>query len=173
MPFLLLIVGLGVALWFSSLSPDEDSSATPAASSNGDGSLLSLIRSYALKHGVDPSLAAAVAKQESGVKQYRGDGSVVTSSAGAIGVFQLMPGTAQGLGVDPYDLEQNVDGGTLYLSQLLTRYGGDSAKALAAYNWGLGRVDSAVTKYGDAWNEHLPNETSNYLDSILGAVGMQ
>src|SRR5579864_1756835 len=73
------------------------SSATPGAQS--------LIQQAAAKYGVDPALALAVANQESGYNQ------AARSSAGAIGIMQLMPSTAAGLGVDPTDAAQNVDGG--------------------------------------------------------------
>src|SRR5688572_12011857 len=56
------------------------------------------------------------------------------SSAGAIGKMQLMPGTASDLGVDPYDVDQNISGGVRYLKQQLDSFGGDQRKAAAAYN---------------------------------------
>jgi len=79
------------------------------------------------------------------------------SSKGAVGLMQLMPSTAKDLGVvNPLDPKQNILGGTKYLSQLLKRYEGDVDKTVAAYNWGLGRVD----KKGIG---NLPTETKNYL----------
>ena len=65
----------------------------------------------------------------------------LTSSKGAIGEMQLMPGTARGLGVDPTDARQNYRGGAAYLAVLMRRYDGDLQRALAAYNAGPGAVD--------------------------------
>ncbi len=88
------------------------------------------------RHGLDPRLLAALVWSESG---FRAD---AVSHAGAIGLAQLMPGTAAGLGVDPHDPAQNLDGGARYLRQMLDRFG-DTSLALAAYNAGPGRVASA------------------------------
>jgi hypothetical protein len=120
------------------------SAATPGAAD--------LVRAAAIRYGVDPDLALAVARQESGYDQG------VISSAGAIGVMQLMPRTAAGLNVDPYSLESNIDGGVRYLSQLLKSYGGDTEKALWAYNAGPGNVQRGI----------FPAETQNYISRILG-----
>jgi soluble lytic murein transglycosylase-like protein len=107
-------------------------------------------RRYALPRG----LMQALAWQESHFHQ------AAVSNKGAVGVMQLMPGTARKLGVDPYDLRQNIHGGAAYLSQMLTRYRGDAGLALAAYNAGPGAVD----KYGGA----PPfKETQQYLSHIL------
>lgn len=85
----------------------------------------------AREEGVDPALLASLIQQESGGKQ------VARSRAGAIGLTQLMPGTAAGLGVDPYDELQNVRGGARYLKQMLDQFG-DEERALIAYNAGPG-----------------------------------
>jgi soluble lytic murein transglycosylase-like protein len=126
--------------------------------------VLALLNAAAAKYGVPASLAIAVANQESGGNQYNSNGGVLTSSAGALGVMQLMPATAAGLGVDPTDTAQNIDGGVRYLSQLLQEFGGDQTLALAAYNWGPGNV----SKYGLS---NWPAETENYVSSILSSIG--
>ena len=104
--------------------------------------------------GVDPRLVMAMAMQESGGYQS------AVSSVGARGVMQLMPDTAEGLGVDPYDEWENIYGGVKYILQQLEYFGGDMVKAIAAYNAGPGAVD----EYGG-----IPpyEETQNYVSNIL------
>jgi len=119
--------------------------------------LSSLLSSAATQYGLDPNLLLRQARQESGLNQ----GAV--SPAGAIGVMQIMPATAKGLGVDPNDVGQNIQGGAHYLRQMLDRYNGDYNLALAAYNAGPGRVD-AYLKNGAA----LPSETQKYVAAIMG-----
>jgi soluble lytic murein transglycosylase-like protein len=126
--------------------------------------VLALLNSAAAKYSVPASLAIAVANQESGGNQYTADGGVLTSSAGALGVMQLMPATAASLGVDPTDTAQNIDGGVRYLAQLLQEFDGNQTLALAAYNWGPGNV----AKNGMS---NWPAETGNYVASILDAIG--
>lgn len=124
-----------------------------------------LVTSTAQQYGVDPALALAVAQQESGLNPS------ATSPKGAMGVMQLMPGTAAQYGVsNPYDAAQNVGGGVAYLADLLAQYNGDEAKALAAYNWGPSNVNAAVAAQGSNWLSLAPAETQNYVASISGVT---
>ena len=108
-------------------------------------------------YGVDKSLLLAVAKTESNFD------TNATSSAGAQGIMQLMPATAKSLGVtNSYDAEQNIMGGAKYLSQLLEQYNGDTTKALAAYNGGMGNVN----KYGANRYSNYYNKVYSNLDSF-------
>lgn len=125
-----------------------------------------LVATAATNAGLDPQLALAVANQESGFNPS------AVSSAGAVGVMQLMPGTAASLGVtNSLDPTQNVQGGVTYLNQLLTEFGGNQTEALAAYNWGPGNVSNAISQYGSNWLSYAPAETQNYVASIQGSLG--
>ena len=97
-----------------------------------------IIKEASNKYGVEESLIKAVIKQESSFNP------TDVSHAGAMGLMQLMPKTAELLGVsDAFDPYQNVMGGTQYLKDMMGRYDGDVVKALAAYNAGPARVDRA------------------------------
>ena len=112
------------------------------------------ITAAAKKYGIDPALLAGLVKQESGFNPNAG------SPAGARGLTQLMPGTAAGLGVtNVLDPAQSLDGGAQYLKAQLDAFGGDVARALAAYNAGPG----AVQRYGG-----VPPyaETQNYVRAV-------
>ena len=123
--------------------------------SSGNEDIDHLIETYSEKNGLDSAFVKAVIKQESGFQPK------VTSSCGAMGLMQLMPATANSMGVkDAYDPEQNIAGGTKYLKGLLDRFGGDKSLALAAYNAG----PNAVAKYNG-----IPpyKETQNYVKNIM------
>lgn len=118
------------------------------------GGTESIIEAAARKFGVDSDLVKAIATAESGINQN------AISSVGAVGVMQLMPETAEGLGVDPYDERENIYGGAHYLRQLLDKFDGNLSQAIAAYNAGPG----AVQHYGG-----VPPyaETQNYVGRVM------
>ncbi|HAY22111.1 MAG TPA: hypothetical protein DCY27_08080 [Desulfobacterales bacterium] len=120
-----------------------------------------IISDKSKSHGVDANLIRAVIMAESG-----GDARTV-SPKGAMGLMQLMPRTAKDLGVkDPFNSEQNIDGGVRYLRMMLNKTGGDYKWALAAYN--AGPHNKAVQSRD--WKS-LPDETKNYVRSIMGNLG--
>jgi soluble lytic murein transglycosylase-like protein len=113
------------------------------------------IDAAASSNGIDPALLKGLVEQESGFNP------AARSGAGALGLTQLMPGTAASLGVtDPLDPVQSLQGGARYLRQQLDRFGGDERLALAAYNAGPG----AVARYGG-----VPPyaETQGYVSNVL------
>ena len=113
-----------------------------------------LVTEAAKRAGLPPALVHSVAKAESAYQ------TKAVSNKGAIGVMQLMPGTAAALHADPNDPRQNVEAGAMYLRELLLKYDGTVSKALAAYNAGPGAVDKyhGVPPY---------RETVNYVNRVI------
>ncbi|MBU2702011.1 soluble lytic murein transglycosylase-like protein [Sporomusaceae bacterium BoRhaA] len=140
----------------SAVQPQHTSGPTASNSSSTSSSdIIKMIQLAAKKNGVDPKLAQAIARAESDYSPS------AVSSAGAVGVMQLMPETAASLGVrDIQDPRQNIDGGVQYLKQMLTTFNGDVSMAVAAYNAG----PQAVKNY----NGVPPySETQAYVQKVL------
>jgi Transglycosylase SLT domain len=119
------------------------------------GDIRTLAIQAAERHGLDPDLVLAVVAVESSFRPE------AQSPKGAQGLMQLMPATAADLGVkNAFDPAENLDGGTRHLGALLTLYGGDLTRALAAYNAGVGAVQK---------NKGVPpyRETREYVRKVL------
>jgi soluble lytic murein transglycosylase-like protein len=115
-----------------------------------------MIEAAAARNNLDPAVLHGLIQQESGFDPSS------RSSAGAMGLTQLMPGTASSLGVaNPLDPAESIEGGARYLAQMMSRFGGNTAEALAAYNAGPG----AVQQYGG-----VPPyaETQSYVQKVMG-----
>jgi soluble lytic murein transglycosylase-like protein len=147
--------GLAGALGPNGAAPLGD--LHPKAAAGGTAAFKDLIAGAAQRHEVDPNLVRAVMAAESG------GNPEARSPVGAIGLMQLMPGTAKDLGVaDPADPAQNVEGGAKYLAALTKRFGLEHG--VAAYNAGPG----AVERYGG-----VPpyKETRAYVDRVMRLYG--
>jgi soluble lytic murein transglycosylase-like protein len=130
--------------------------STTACEALDAGEINRLANTAAGKHGLRADLVRSVMKQESAFKP------CALSTAGAMGLMQIMPETADLLHLDdPFDPQKNVDAGAKFLKMMLDRFGGDLTLALAAYNAGPGAVDRA---------QGVPpiSETLEYISNILG-----
>jgi soluble lytic murein transglycosylase-like protein len=128
---------------------------TSASAGGEGGDYEALVAQAAARNGLDPAVLHGLIQQESGF-----DPSA-TSGAGAIGLTQLMPGTASSLGVaNPMNPAESIEGGARYLGELMRQFAGNTSDALAAYNAGPG----AVQEYGG-----IPpySETQSYVSSVL------
>lgn len=136
--------------------------ATKPSSSGFSETYDRIITQHAEARGLRPDLVRAVVQVESGYN------ARAVSSKGALGLMQLMPSTARDLGVrSPFDPEENIRGGTLYLRQLLDRFGGSEELALAAYNAG----PTAVDRYGNRIPPYA--ETQDYVRKVQTQTSTQ
>jgi soluble lytic murein transglycosylase-like protein len=132
----------------------------PRAEPAARATVLQELNAAATAYALSPALVEAVAWRESGLRHD------ALSPRGAMGVMQLMPGTAAELGVDGRDLTQNIRGGTAYLRRMLNQFGGDVVLGLAAYNAGPGAVQrhKGVPPYA---------ETQAYVAAILNRLAQR
>ncbi len=137
-------------------------SGTPVKVSNKQ--IQTYVKQAAQKYGVDELLILAVIKKESGFRNNQ------KSHAGAMGLMQLMPATAKGLGIkNPWDPKENIEGGVRFLKTLLDYYEGDIMLALAGYNYGMGNVNERLAgKPRDIRSIYnsLPRETRHYVQKV-------
>lgn len=150
-----------LGLWLLPWADGPPAAMTAACDPLADDVVAPLIETAAKTQQMDPKLVRAVIEQESGVRP------CAVSPKGAQGLMQLMPETAGQLAVaDPFDPQENIQGGTRYLKQLLEKYKGDLGRALAAYNAGPGAVNQA---------NGIPEipETQEYVDAILTKLGIK
>jgi Transglycosylase SLT domain len=125
-----------------------------------------IISMYPSLAGVDPNLVHAVMMAESGGRQADArTGQILTSKTGALGLMQLLPSTAKELGVNPYDPQQNIAGGALYLKELLEHYHGNVAYAVGAYHEGQAKMDAILAGHA-VMSEKGRQEVSTVLTSI-------
>jgi soluble lytic murein transglycosylase-like protein len=128
--------------------------AVDAPLPDGVRNIRAFLRDASERAGLPPAFVESVARVESAMRPE------AVSPKGAVGVMQLMPGTAHALAVDPRDPAQNIDAGARLLRELLIKYDGDVVKALSAYNAGAGAVDHyrGMPPYA---------ETQNYVDKVI------
>lgn len=143
---------------YNSYIPNKN--ITQDISGTKDQRINNAITSASKKYGVDEGLIRAIIKQESDFNPN------VTSSAGAMGLMQLMPANCKEDGVtDPFNIEQNIDGGTKQLKGYLNKYK-NTEMALMAYNAGPGTVQKrGVKSVNDLYK--MPSETRNYVVKIM------
>lgn len=127
-----------------------------------DEKINSAIEQASKKYGVDAKLISSLIKQESDFNPN------AKSSAGAMGLMQLMPCNVEDFGVkNPYDIFENIDAGTRELRGYLKRYNGNIELSLAAYNAGPGTLEKrGVTSVDDIWK--LPSETRTHVKKVMG-----
>ncbi|SMF48278.1 Transglycosylase SLT domain-containing protein [Azospirillum oryzae] len=147
--------------------------ATPSAVGAGVRRWDPQIEAMAAKYGVSPDFVRRIMQQESGGRTHDKNGNPLTSSAGAIGPMQVMPGTyaemARRYGIKGgiTDPDANIEAGVAYLSEQMKRFGDEKAAA-AAYNAGPGRVQKNINS-----GKPLPSETQNYVASIAAMQRQQ
>lgn len=134
----------------------------PSSSSTGKTDYRTLAYQDAVNAGIPGDLYVRQINQESGFNPN------AVSSAGAIGIAQIIPSTAASWGVNPWDAKDSLKVAADHMHWYYQYYGYNYAKALAAYNAGMSNVASAETQCGLGWQGCLPTETQNYITNIMG-----
>lgn len=130
-------------------------------------------RAYGLDRGLLSSVQRAEGEWDARTGTWK-DGPMTRYGTRAHGPFQFMDATAQSYGLkNPNDFWSSADAAGRLLRDLKKQFGGDTAKAVAAYNWNPAGVAKDVRLHGDKWRDFLPDETKNYLNKVLGGVGPQ
>jgi hypothetical protein len=121
------------------------------------------------------NLSAGQIEEESGGNQFTSTGAPLVSSAGAVGIAQVLPSTAEqvantfGIPYSESELENsplyNEEIGSDYMEELSQQFGGNNTAALAAYNWGPGNVTNAMNQYGSNWFNYIPSSVQNYVQN--------
>ena len=124
---------------------------------------VAIARQDAINVGISPDYFTLQINQESGFNPN------AHSPSGAEGIAQFMPGTAAGLGINPWNPNEALNAAAHLMANYAKNYGGDYAKALAAYNGGSGTVQYAINACGAAnWMNCLPGQTRSYIRVIMG-----
>ncbi len=121
---------------------------------------VAIAQNMAQKYGISPVYFVNQIQLESHFNPY-------AQSGGAVGIAQFEPATAASMGVNPYDPNSALDGAARYMSNLQSQFGGDYAKALAAYNGGPGVVQAAVRNCGSGWMSCVSPQTQHYVNLIM------
>ena len=171
----------------ASVAPDQLQQFEPAKkiveSNNAPGATANIskgamqwapqVQQAAAARGVNPNiLLAQIDKESSGNPRAENRGDIAVTGSPSQGLAQFQPGTAKQYGVtDPFDPKQAIPGQAAYMADLLKKYGGNYQKALAAYNWGPGNLDSAMQRYGSLWADKLPASVKDYVSTIMTNAG--
>jgi Transglycosylase SLT domain len=137
-------------------SSSQMTTGAPLASS-----YVTLARQDAAAAGIDPDQFVRQINEESGFNP------TIVSPTGAIGIAQIMPETAKGWNVNPWNPTDSLKAAAVHMAAYARAYGGNQAMALAAYNAGTGGVENAIRACGTNWQACLPQETQAYIRVIL------
>jgi len=149
-------------------SPDQTSSNQTSSSgtpSTSNTNYQQVAAQAAQTAGINPTYFLRQIQAESGFNPN------VQSPAGAQGIAQFMPATAKGMGVNPWDPIASLKAAAQLMGAYIQKYGGGlqgEEKALAAYNWGSGNLESDIASHGSSWLMYAPSETQNYINTIVG-----